>query len=80
MANILRFPAPTGVGAFRLSVHADATMRPRNATLEAERAMVTAALKSWMEGDPLTQREQRIVETIIDTNYFGQLGRLAMGG
>lgn len=43
------------------------------------RAMVAAAMRSWMEGDPLTQREQRIVETVLDTNYFGQLGRLMMG-
>lgn len=44
------------------------------------REMVTAAMQSWMDGDPLTQREQRIVETVLDTNYFGQLGRLAFGG
>lgn len=80
MSHILQFPAPTGVGAFRLSVQNDGTTRARNAALDAERTMVAAALKSWMEGDPLTQREQRIVETVIDTNYFGQLGRLAMGG
>lgn len=47
---------------------------------EVARAMVAAAMRSWMDGDPLTQREQRIVETVLDTNYFGQLGRLAFGG
>ncbi|GLQ09222.1 hypothetical protein GCM10007913_11540 [Devosia yakushimensis] len=44
------------------------------------RQMVAAAVKSWMEGDPLTQREQRIVDLLLDTNYYGQLGRLAMVG
>lgn len=44
------------------------------------REMVAAAVKSWMEGDPLTAREQRIVDAVIDANYFGQLGRLAFGG
>ncbi len=45
----------------------------------AARNMVAAAMRSWMDGEPLTQREQRIVETVLDTNYFGQLGRLMMG-
>lgn len=52
----------------------DRTMAP-----DAERSMVAAALRSWMDGDPLTAREQRIVDTVLDTNYFGQLGRLALG-
>jgi hypothetical protein len=80
MAEIHHFPDPTGLGAFRLAARHGDTVQTRNAALEAERAMVTAALKSWMDGDPLTQREHRIVETVLDTNYFGQLGRLAMGG
>jgi hypothetical protein len=50
------------------------------ATNPIAREMVRAAMQSWMDGDPLTQREQRIVETVVDTNYFGQLGRLAFGG
>lgn len=70
MTNIVRFPrsaaAPIPVSAPAPSV-------------DQQQRMVAAALKSWMEGDPLTQREQRIVDTVLDTNYFGQLGRLAMG-
>lgn len=41
-------------------------------------AMVSAALKSWMDGDPLTQREQRIVDVVCDANYATQIGRLCL--
>lgn len=47
------------------------------ATKSAE-AMVAAALKSWMDGDPLTAREQRIVDVVCDTNYASQIGRLCL--
>ena len=67
MAQILQFP------------RASAPHPPIVPVVAPDQAMVAAALKSWMDGDPLTAREQRIVDTVLDTNYFGQLGRLAMG-
>lgn len=41
-------------------------------------AMVSAALKSWMNGHLLTQREQRIVDVVCDANYATQIGRLCL--
>lgn len=70
MGNVVTFPA------HRAAAASSNGSPNRRAT---EREMVTAAMKSWMDGDPLTAREQRIVDTVLDTNYFGQLGRLAMG-
>lgn len=69
MAQILSFPAAPPRPA-------PAPTAPRDATRE----MVAAAMRSFMEGDPLTEREQRIVDTVLDANYFSQLGRLAFGG
>lgn len=70
MATILAFP--------HASTRQPALPRPQSP--DQAREMIAAAMTSWMQGDPLTAREQRLVDTVIDTNYFGQLGRLAFGG
>ncbi|SFV31259.1 hypothetical protein SAMN05216456_1283 [Devosia crocina] len=70
MAQVLAFP--------RTPAH---PIPPQPApSAQRQRDMVTAAMQSFMDGDPLTEREQRIVDTVLDCNYFSQLGRLAFGG
>lgn len=45
---------------------------------DAAKLMVAAAVKRWMDGVPLTAREQRIVDVVCDTNYATQIGRLCL--
>jgi hypothetical protein len=74
MAQVFAFPKIKQIN----DSAAPSVATPRE-DLAAQRQMVAAAMNTWMQGRPLTQREQRIIDTVVDTNYFGQLGRLAMG-
>lgn len=53
---------------------------PSPRTPEAARHLIADVINRWMQGQPLAPHEQAVVETVLDTNYFGQLGRLAFGG
>lgn len=44
----------------------------------AARALVDAAMRRWMAGEPLDTREQRLVDLVVDTNWATQLGRLCI--
>lgn len=78
MVTILPFARPAAPPAPTLPPVLRQVVTGETATAMA-RDMVATAMTSWMQGDPLTAREQRIVDLVLDTNYFGQLGRLAMG-